>query len=239
MPNFKNRSYEPEIMDDLEMEGEELASTLRQIANVNKWLGGTSVSVSAVKKIINKNKNSDRVIKIADLGCGGGEVLREIAIWARKNNIKLALTGFDANAYTVEFAALLSQNFPEISYKQLNVFEFEAEENDYDITLCCLFLHHFNEDDIVLILKKLYQISALGVIINDLQRSPIAYYLFKMLTYVLGASYMVRHDGLLSIRKSFIRQELNDFRTTLAVNNYSIQWKWAFRYEVLLLKTKQ
>jgi len=235
MLNLSKRSYEPEMMDDLKMEGEVLASTLRQIAMVNKWLGGSSLILGGIKKIIKKDKYL-KLLKIADFGCGGGEILREIAIWARKNKIKTELTGFDANAYTISYAKEQSVAFPEIKFEQLDIFEFEAIQNQYDISLCSLFLHHFNEDEILLIIKKLYASSSRALLINDLQRSLIAYYLFKLVTFVLGASKMVRHDGLLSVKKAFRKNELKLLASKASVNKFSINWKWAFRYEMLLLK---
>jgi hypothetical protein len=235
MPDFSKRSYEPEIMDDLNMEGAELASTLRQIANVNKWLGGTALILNGIKKIIISSKNPE-TFKIADFGCGGGEILREIAIWARKNHIKLELTGFDANAFTIAYAKKESAAFSEIKFEQLDIFEFEAIQNQFDISLCSLFLHHFKEEQILMIIKKLYAASSMAVLINDLQRSELAYYLFKLVTFVIRASKMVRHDGLLSIRKSFRKNELKSIATEASVTKFSINWKWAFRYEMLLLK---
>ncbi len=119
---------------------------------------------------------------------------------------------------------------------KLDIFEFEAIQNQFDISLCSLFLHHFNEAQILMIIKKLYAASSKAVLINDLQRSELAYNLFKLVTFVLSASKMVRHDGLLSIRKSFRKNELKSLATEASVNKFTINWKWAFRYEMLLLK---
>lgn len=235
MPDFSKRCNEPEMMDDLNMEGEVLASTLRQIANVNRWLGGTALILDGIKKILKKGKKSE-TLKIADFGCGGGEILREIAIWARKNQIKIELTGFDANAYTIAYAKAQSAAFYEIKYEQLDIFEFEAIQNHFDISLCSLFLHHFGNEEIENILKKLYIASSKAVLVNDLQRSAMAYNLFALVTFLLNASKMVRNDGLLSVRKSFRKNELKAFADNVLVKNYSIRWKWAFRYEMLLLK---
>ena len=235
MPDFRKRSYEPETMDDLNMEGEELASTLVQIANVNKWLGGIAVVLDGLKKILKSHDKKD-LIKIADFGCGGGEILREIALWARKKNYKVELVGYDANAFTIEYAQEQSKSFSELRFEKLNIFEFKAIENEFDICLCSLFLHHFNEEEIAQIIGKLYRSSSKAVLINDLQRSALAYYLFKFVTFTLNASKMVRNDGLLSIRKSFRKNELKSIAEIALVKNYSISWKWAFRYEVLLLK---
>jgi 2-polyprenyl-3-methyl-5-hydroxy-6-metoxy-1,4-benzoquinol methylase len=222
-------------MDDLNMEGEELASTLVQIANVNKWLGGIAVVLDGLKKILKSHDKKD-LIKIADFGCGGGEILIKIAIWARQNNYKCELVGYDANAFTIQYANEQAKSFPEIRFEKLNIFEFNSKENEFDITICSLFLHHFNELEITQIIGKLYSSSSNAVLINDLQRSALAYYLFKFVTFTLNASKMVRNDGLLSIRKSFRKNELKSIAESALIKNYSISWKWAFRYEVLLLK---
>lgn len=233
--NFSKRSYEPEIMDDLDMVGDELAVTLRQIANVNRWLGGTSVALSGIKKILRQNKNQNTTLKIIDIGCGGGEILRAIADWGRKNNLKMELTGLDANQFTVDFAKSESKSYPEIKFQKFNVYDVDNYTEEFDIALCSLFLHHFKEEEINKILSLLVLKANMGVVINDLHRSAIAYYLFKLVTTILGASQMVKCDGLLSIRKSFKRNELEDFAIKSGASNYKINWKWAFRFELLLL----
>lgn len=235
--NFKERSYEPEIMDDLEMEGEELASTLRQIAMVNSYLGGTNVVLAALKKMLREQK-LDRPIKIIDLGCGGGEILRKIADWGRKKGIAFELIGIDANAFIVDYAAKHSEAYPEIQFKQLNVFAEDFANLEYDIVLCSLFLHHFTNEEIVDLLQKMRNSARLGLVINDLQRSALAYRLFNFITRLLGASKMVRLDGLLSIRRAFRRADLELYMQKAQIKEYKIQWKWAFRYQVLANLTK-
>jgi len=233
MPDFSKRSYEAEIMDDLEMQGEELAVTLRQIAMVNRWLGGSSVALQGIKSLTAGQKTFPSSIKIIDIGCGGGEILRIIADWAREKNIKTELIGIDANAFTIAYAASLSKDYPEITFRQMNVFEADFAAMEYDMALCCLFLHHFTETEIVKIVKTIQNSARIGFIINDLQRSSVAHFLFDIVTRVLGASKMVRHDGKLSIRRAFSKKELQQLMGEAAVKNYKITWKWAFRYELI------
>jgi 2-polyprenyl-3-methyl-5-hydroxy-6-metoxy-1,4-benzoquinol methylase len=230
--NFKTRSYEPEIMDDLEMEGEELASTLRQIAMVNKYLGGTEVVLAGVKKLL-KGKSVDRPIKIIDLGCGGGEILRKIADWGAKKGIELELMGVDANAFIVDYAADLSQDYSNIRYRQINIFSPEFEDLEYDIALCSLFLHHFTDQEIVELMKKMRKSAKIGLLINDLHRSKLAHTLFDLVTRILGASHMVRYDGKLSIRRAFRRKDLEEYMQKAQIQNYDVKWKWAFRYQLI------
>lgn len=232
--NFKHRSYELEIMDDLEMEGEELASTLRQIAVINRWLGGSSVTLAGVKKLLKGIYVSDKTLKIIDMGCGGGESLRLIADWGRKTGQKLELIGIDANLYTIDYAREQCKAYSEIRFEQLNVFSEGFANLSFDIALCNLFLHHFTEVEIGVLLKTMTKSATIGIVINDLQRNYLAYYLFHWLTLALGASKMVRYDGKLSIRRAFKKKEIEQLLANSHVTHYDIQWKWAFRYQVII-----
>jgi 2-polyprenyl-3-methyl-5-hydroxy-6-metoxy-1,4-benzoquinol methylase len=236
MFHYKKRSNESEIMDDLEMEGDELASTLKQLARVNRWLGGSSVALQGIKSLLKLQGDNPKTLKIVDIGCGGGEILKLIADWARKNGIKTELIGLDANAFTVEYAKKYCSDYPEISFRQLNVFSEEFAALEYDIALCSLFLHHFTEAEIVKILKTLNNSAAIGIVINDLERSKLAYLLFDIVTRILGASKMICSDGKLSIRRAFTKRELVKLFEDATINKPKITWKWAFRYEVLALK---
>ncbi len=235
--NFRQRCYDPEIMDNLDMEGEELAATLRQIAGINRYLGGTAVVLSGLKKLLSMAayQPQDQALRIIDLGCGGGEILRAIADWGRKKNLKMQLIGVDANAFTIDCAAAQSKDYPEIDFKVVNIFSDEFCHLEYDIALCSLFLHHFREDEITQLLKSILKNAKIGLIVNDLQRSIYAYRLFQLLTWTLSASPMVRYDGALSIRRGFLRLELEKLLADSNVKHFSINWRWAFRYQVLAL----
>ena len=80
---LEHRSDEIEIMDDLSISGEVINQTLRELNIINKLLGGNQISVSALKRLV---KNEDK-LKLADLGCGGGDIMVEMAKWSRKKGI--------------------------------------------------------------------------------------------------------------------------------------------------------
>jgi hypothetical protein len=45
---------------------------------------------------------------------------------------------------------------------------------------------------------------------------------------------MTKVDGLVSILRGFKKEELTQFSNKLKLENYSIQWKWAFRYQWII-----
>lgn len=229
-----NRSTKIEIMDDLDMSGETLINSLDQLANINKWLGGNNTTLDSLKTILKTNPK-DKMISIVDLGCGNGDMLRKVAHFGKKNGYKFDLLGIDANQATIDYAIQLSANFPEITYKKEDVLSKEFATHTYDIAMCTLFLHHF-EDPIALdFIQTLLKNAKIGVVINDLHRHWLAYYLFKLLTSVVG-NEMTREDGLTSILKAFKRQDLDRFSKKINFKS-TITWRWAFRYQWIINKT--
>ena len=209
MIDTRERSEQTELMDDLEMSGNLLINTLDKIAGINKWLGGNKASISGVKTLI-KNHPKNKSISIVDLGCGNGDMLRELAEFGRTEGYRFKLIGIDANQATLDYASKLSVNYKEIMFQKLDVLSEEFTTKKYDIAMCTLFLHHFNDSVALNLIQSLLKIVGIGVVINDLHRSPLAYYAFKILTLFMR-NKMVKNDGAISILRGFKKTRLNPF----------------------------
>lgn len=230
-----HRSTDEEIMDDLDMSGDALISSLDQLAVINKWLGGNRLTIDGLKVLL-KGQPKNQTIKIVDLGCGNGDMLRRVADFGRKNGYKFQLLGIDANQATVDYGVQLSTDYPEISFRKENVLEESFGQHTYDIVMCTLFLHHF-KDPVALDLVQLFvKNSRIGVLINDLHRHKLAYYLFKLITVGIN-NKMTREDGLTSVLKAFKRQDFQRFSEQINYKS-TITWRWAFRYQWIINKIK-
>jgi 2-polyprenyl-3-methyl-5-hydroxy-6-metoxy-1,4-benzoquinol methylase len=233
--NTKYRTDEPETMDDFAMEGEILRDALDKIAKINQLLGGNQLTLRGVQKLLG-NISKTATITIVDVGCGNGDMLRSLADYGLKNNLDFQLIGIDANKFTVNHAQQLSRNYPNISYQCEDIFDENFAKLKYDIVLCTLTLHHFKDNEIIQLLNVFNANSNIGIVINDLQRSAIAYRLFQALCFVFRLNDMSREDGLISILRGFKKVELIHFSEKLKFSNYKIQWKWAFRYQWIISK---
>lgn len=230
---FKERTDKSEIMDNFELKGRELEVVLKDLNNVNKRLGGYKITIDGIKKLLPITEDT---IKIADVGCGSGENLRQIARWARKQNISVELIGIDANSNTIKLAKSLSTDFENIRFIQQNVFDKDFNQNQFDIICLSLTLHHFKDKDIHQLLPILYQNSNFGVVINDLHRHWLAYLLFNLYSKVLMNSNIAKHDGKVSILRGFKKNELAKYSTLVKPKNLYLQWRWAFRYLCIFQK---
>ncbi|WP_117881420.1 methyltransferase domain-containing protein [Aureibaculum luteum] len=231
--NTKYRTDAIEIMDDFSIDGAILENTLDQLANINKWLGGNSVTLSGLKTVLKKYPKH-KPLTIIDLGCGNGDMLRIVAQYLKKNHFNFKLIGVDANACAIEYAQKLSVDYPEIMYLQQDIFSEEFKLLTYDLVLATLFLHHFKKEQLITLLSELLKTAKLGILVNDLHRHKMAYYLFKGLGLFIK-NHMVKQDGLTSVLRGFKRKELEKMSNELNVKS-EINWKWAFRFQWIIQK---
>ncbi|WP_029036089.1 methyltransferase domain-containing protein [Salinimicrobium xinjiangense] len=235
MINTSNRSDRKEIMDDLEMQGEELEKTLLDLDKVNKWLGGNKITLEGAEKLL-KSCCYTRPVRIIDVGCGNGTILKEVAEMGRKRGDQLELLGIDANRHAMEIARRNLSDYPEVSFKAMDVFSEEFKALEADIILCTLTLHHFTDEQIEDLMKAFTSMVKLGVVVNDLERSRSAYYLFQAFCAAFNIREINRKDGLTSILRSFKRKDLERYSKNLNVNRQEINRRWAFRYQWILYK---
>lgn len=233
MVNTKYRSDESEIMDNFSIKGLQLRDTLDKLTSINKWLGGNKVTLNGLEKLL-RNHPKDKTLVIVDLGCGDGDMLRRVADYGKRNGYAFNLLGIDANEDTINYAANLSGQYPEINYLCVDIFSDQFKKMNYDVVLTTLFLHHFKEETLIDFMPSLLNKASLGLVVNDLHRHWMAYYSFKLLSLGIK-NKMVKRDGLTSILRGFKRTELEQLSKVLKVKS-QIRWKWAFRYQWIINK---
>ena len=133
----------------------------------------------------------------------------------------------------IDYATAKARPFPEISFRQQDIFTPEFRRQPFDIITCSLFCHHFSTQDLATLLRQLKGQAGLGVIINDLHRHPLAYYSIKGLTRLLGGSYLVQNDAPLSVARAFSRQDWVEILERAGIEKYELRWRWAFRWQVI------
>ena len=231
----KYRSHQAEIMDNLDFQGEEMKNLLSDLKYVNKWLGGNKVTLDGIEKLLLGNSKKES-ITILDIGCGDGEMLRNCVKYAENNNLKLKCIGVDFNKNILEYAENQSRDFPNIKFQKVDVFLDEELIPNCDIAICTLFLHHFNEERISELLYTLLKKSNNGLVINDLQRSRMAFNLFKILSNLFLKTKTAKYDGLVSIARGFKKSELEHISKKIPNQKSEIHWRWAFRYQWIIKK---
>lgn len=227
---FKERSTQLELLDETDIAVEALHRNLYELEIINKILGGHNVSLAGLKIMW---PQSIETPVIADLGCGGGDTLKAFAIWTRKNKKTARFIGIDLKQDCIQYAQENCKNFPEISFICQDFRDVIAQKTHFDLVHTSLFNHHLNNDENMLFLDFCNQ-NKLQLIINDLERHPLAYYSIKLLTQMLSKSYLVKNDAPLSVLRGFKKNEWRQLLTDSKCKSFTIDNYFPFRHLILL-----
>lgn len=233
MSKFARRSGEKELMDDLECSGEVLEQTLRELKTINRWLGGNHVTTDGLAKIMKRHPKE--VYRIADIGCGGGDMIQVMSQWTKSRRQRVDFTGIDANKNIIDLARVKLKELSNVRWRVQNVFDPGFLLEKTDIITCTLFTHHFTDQELIGLIQAFRAKASLGIVINDLHRHWFAFHSIRILTRLFSKSPMVRNDASLSVMRSFSRSDLERILDDAGIKNYEIRWFWAFRWQVLIL----
>ncbi len=231
MIKLQQRSLQKELLDADNIPIADIKLNMQELDAVNRLLGGHAISLQGLNKLLSP---TTKKLNICEIGCGGGDNLRAIYEHCRKNNIEVSLIGIDLKPECIAYARERNTTLPASwicsDYKEVHF------EKTPDIIFSSLFCHHFSNEQLVDMILWMKRNASVGFFINDLQRHPLAYYSIKWLTKLFSHSYLVKNDAPLSVARGFVKKEWQSVFDKAAIKDYTIEWKWAFRYLIVCKK---
>ena len=192
----------PELMDGA-CSYEDFRGCLRSLEQINRWLLGYRPTLAWLKRL---PRGLPHPLHIVDVGSGGGDLLRQIAGWARRRGIAVQLTGIDLNPYAARAAAESTPNDFEIAWVTGNGLLYRPEK-PVDIVVSSLMAHHLEDEQIITMLRWMEETAQVGWFVNDLERSKWSCRLFGWVDRLAGWHRFVRHDGPVSFRRAFREED--------------------------------
>ncbi|MBB6403038.1 2-polyprenyl-3-methyl-5-hydroxy-6-metoxy-1,4-benzoquinol methylase [Arthrobacter sp. AZCC_0090] len=144
---------------------------------------------------------------VLDIGCGGGDVARSLALWAAADGYLLDVTGIDPDERAFHFANS-APKVEGVSYRKAFSSELVSERLHFDVVISNHVLHHLTTPELASFLSDSEQLCQRIALHNDLKRSRLAYSLFWAGAWPLGIGSYIHGDGLTSIRRSYTAAEL-------------------------------
>jgi 2-polyprenyl-3-methyl-5-hydroxy-6-metoxy-1,4-benzoquinol methylase len=166
-------------------------------------------------------------IKILDVGFGDGDMLRTIEKWGRSRHVDLTLVGIDLNPRSAPAARAGTPNDVAIDYRTGD-YESCAGEG-WDVILSSLVAHHMTHDQLIAFLRFMDDHARVGWFVNDLHRHGFAYRGFPLLATLMRWHPIVRHDGQLSIARSYRPGEWPPLLQEAGVDDAIIARRFPFR----------
>ena len=212
------RQFNPaelELMDRPQPVSAELESDLENVRELNRWFG----SYALISMFLSRWIKPGGRLHVVDLATGSGDIPRLIAEYGRKIGAQLQIDALDRQSATLEIAKRLSARYPEITFVEGNLLEWKATE-PYDLVLCTLALHHFSDNDAVLVLQRCRELSRKFVLVSDLRRGWLATIGVQLLTETMFREPMTKYDGRLSAARAFSFSEMNQLARRAGWTNF-------------------
>jgi ubiquinone/menaquinone biosynthesis C-methylase UbiE len=218
---FQRRSYELEDIDTGNYTPEEYEGCISELQVVNRWMG----DAHALKQTLLKDAEQQnlREFSVLDVGAGSGELLRVAATWARETGRPFRGVGLELNERSAHAILEESKAFPEISSVRANALRLPFDYAGFDYVMCSLFTHHFRDEQVVDILREMHRVARRRIFVIDLHRDPVPYFFYTTLGKLVLKNRLIRHDGALSILRSFKPRELLNLARAAGLHNVAVE----------------
>lgn len=218
---MRARSLEPELLDAPLQDPAELEHSLRQVAQVNRWLGGGR----ALRRHLDPLVRGGRPVHVLDVGTGNGGTLRELGTWAARRGARWSAVGVELSPQS---AGLAWRSGTRTVLGDALRLPFTADA--FDAALCTLTLHHFADEHAIALLREMARVSRGPVLVNDLERTRLNYWGARLLAATLWrGNRLTRHDGPVSVLRSFTAAELLELGRRAGLSGASVRRHFPWR----------
>jgi SAM-dependent methyltransferase len=237
LPKLPYRAALSELMDGPCLY-QDFRQCLHDLAQVNRVSLAYRPTLQWLEQFVHL-RSPEHPLHIVDVGCGGGDMLRRIERWAAQRQLPVRLTGLDMNPFAIRAAHEATPTNSEIQWIVGEAGSMDTAAESIDLVISSLFTHHLADDEIIRFLMWMERVTHHGWFINDLYRSQASYFGFKALAQAAGWHRFVRHDGPISILRSFLPAEWKRYAEASGLSPASIRIDNRWPGRLCVARTKQ
>lgn len=217
------RATADELMDDPALDARTYTEVLHDLAQVNTLTLARRPTVNFLARSVGSRAG----FKLLDVGFGDGDMLRAIARWARRRGVEAELVGIDLNERSVGAAREATSPELAIDFRAGDYADLAGQ--GWDFVVSSLVAHHMTREQLVAFLRFMDREAAAGWLVNDLHRHGFAYSGWPVLARLMRWHSIVRHDGQLSIARSYRPAEWPPLLTQAGVGGARVYRQFPFR----------
>jgi SAM-dependent methyltransferase len=214
------RAEAEELMDADDLDSATYADVVGDLANVN----AVTLARRPTLNFLDRAMKGKTRLRVLDVGFGDGDMLRRIARWAHARGIEADLVGVDLNPRSEQAARARGGD---IRYVTGDYADLAGEP--WDVIISSLVAHHMSHAQLVAFLRFMERHARAGWFVNDLHRHGFAHWGFPILATIARWHPIVRHDGTLSIARSYRPGEWPPILAEAGISDAKIRRVFPFR----------
>ena len=184
-----------------------LVGNLRDLARVNRRLGGIDLSARAIEALAPGHSS----IEVLDVGTGGADIPLALIDRGRARGRLVRVTGIDNRPEVLEAAALADRRVTSTGELVLHVADGQAlpfPDGAFEVAHSSLVMHHLEPDAARALLAEMARVARRGIVVNDLVRGRAAWAGAWALSHLATRNRFTRRDAPLSVRRAYSVAEL-------------------------------
>ncbi|HSJ06896.1 MAG TPA: methyltransferase domain-containing protein [Longimicrobiales bacterium] len=222
-----------ELLDATRHDPAELANSMAQVAEVNRLLGGNRAVWSALEPLLAHGRTTG----ILDIGTGSADIPADVARRARRSRRDVAILATDLHPQMRDLALASAGRDDAVRIGAADARALPYRDGAFDVALLSLTLHHFEEDDQVVVLREAARVARRAIIVNELERCAANYVGARLLAATRWrGNRLTRHDGPISVLRAFTMDELRNLARRAGLRVHGIERRFFYR---LVLRASQ
>jgi hypothetical protein len=195
------RILKPEILDTLAEE--EARASLADLVRINRRWGGHGT----LRRLLRETVKPGEAFSLLDVGAASGDMGSRIREWYPEARV----VSLDR----------IATHLAECPGERIagDAFQLPVRENSFDYVFSSLFLHHFDNFQVVQLFAEFRRVARRAVLAIDLERNPIAYYFLPCTRWLFGWDPVTVHDGAISVEAAFRPRELEALARRAGLEN--------------------
>jgi SAM-dependent methyltransferase len=228
------RRDDPERMDRSGNAPEEIEGALRDIRLVNRFLGGATTLLAALKPYLQAVPPGDE-LTVLDVGTGAADLPEAVVREGRRLGIRARVTAVDRDPFTARMAARATAGNGSIRIVRADAFRLPFRDGSFGLVTASMFLHHFAGNELAALLREFRRLASDAVVVNDLERHRIAWAFIALVSRATRRNAMFVHDAPLSVLRGFTPDELRTAARAAGVQDGVRVWRrWPYRLVMVL-----
>lgn len=216
-----------EHLDKGDYTPEEFEGCLVELRRINRWMG----DAGALRRSLlgEAEREGAAEISVLDVGAGSGELLREVARWARARKVDARLVGLELNERSARAILEESRASEHVRAVRGDALQLPFADKAFDYVISSLFTHHLRDESLARALSEMGRVARRRVFVIDLHRHPAAYFLYTTAGRLVLRNRLVREDGALSILRGFVPAELRALAQRAGWAEVGVRRRFPFR----------
>lgn len=221
------RRLEPEEMDRPGLDAHAHDAALEGLRRINA-LSLTARHFLRHLKALHSTQ-PQRPLRVLDIACGGGDVVRSLAMLAARRSLPIEIDGCDLSLHAIRHASEQARRrWVQAGFFRCNALNQMPE--GYDVLTSSLFLHHLHYDEAVSLLRRMADSARQMILVSDLLRTRRGMALAALTPKLLTASTVVHEDAVRSARAAFSYAEISTLARDAGLDTAVIHRTWPMRF---------